>query len=739
MMKVAITREEALAELARRRGQKQQAQEPVDTGPEDAITPENFNDLSAFGELAREQGPLKSMAINTGKGMYTIGRGLGLTDKPDIAEQRAMEALKKERPYTSFIGETLGEAIPITAAELAATGLAAAPIVSGATKKIAERVGYDTIKTMIPEVIRIHAPNVAYGTALGATISRGAGEDEYGQATGAALGGVTAGLGGPVQNIMHRYANKLFSKITGKAPARTLFTPDGLPSEELQGVLNKAGLDLSDLKASSIELIEGLAPDADPEQLARLARYKNIDPNFPVTKGDLTRDTKQQALEARLLESMADPNADPMRALRREQSSMIEGRVRGMAEETGSAKEFGESVKDALTRREENLNTRIRRLYGLAKKNANEIKDVPFDLEEFKDVLPNADDMRQISIYEPGKVKALKSLLAEFGLTKSKEALAVAQETGVKKITPLSVGNFDTFRKHLNYLMESKDAKYMANLIMPIKKRLDDATDDLISQLEDAGVDEASQKVIIPLKYARKTVYQMKREFSPKDIVGRLTDFKSGSNASVIEASQAYGKLVGKDQPIEWLQRSVDSLRKSGFKGKKAMGNLQAATMLDIIDYSTKAQTRMINGQVMVSPAMFTKKLKDIGEDRLKLIFQSNPKGYRDLMKISKSMEDLTVSSMATPKGSAAVNMDAMLSIIRNIPGLGPYAAKLAGGVATVSKLGASRMDMATAMKSMPDVKQTVKMLEQTNPRLLNALGVAALTPEGEDEYGENY
>ena len=169
------------------------------------------------------------------------------------------------------------------------------------------------------------------------------------------------------------------------------------------------------------------------------------------------------------------------------------------------------------------------------------------------------------------------------------------------------------------------------------------------------------------------------------------------------------------------------------------MGNLQAATMLDIIDYSTKAQTRMINGQVMVSPAMFTKKLKDIGEDRLKLIFQSNPKGYRDLMKISKSMEDLTVSSMATPKGSAAVNMDAMLSIIRNIPGLGPYAAKLAGGVATVSKLGASRMDMATAMKSMPDVKQTVKMLEQTNPRLLNALGVAALTPEGEDEYGENY
>ncbi len=63
-------------------------------------------------DLASEQSLPQAAAIAIGKGMYDIGRGLGIIDPATETESQGYKALEAERPITTTVGQAVGQSAP---------------------------------------------------------------------------------------------------------------------------------------------------------------------------------------------------------------------------------------------------------------------------------------------------------------------------------------------------------------------------------------------------------------------------------------------------------------------------------------------------------------------------------------------------------------------------------------------------------------------------------------------------
>ena len=663
-------------------------------------------------------GFLQTGAIKTGEGLFKIGRALGLAEPADEAEKKALAALEKERPVVSAVGEMVGEAMPF------------APISPSGPATLAGKVGLTGLQKILSSTLAKATISGGIGATEGVMVAKGEGKDGLGQTTAEGIGGSIAFLSEIIFPRVSRLGGQIVRRVTGRAPKSTILTPDGLPTQELQEVLERTGLSFEDLTQGALESLANQPAGINLAQAQRIARFDEL--GLPYTRGDITKDFIQQAQEARLVDSAADLSADPLRHLRIEQSDKLTQKIHEMVDKAGVAGELGDSLKQALSGRDNILGRRKNALYKKAAQEAEKIEFLPFPVDNIKHAIPDAKTFRRIERYQEKDVQKLKDLLTEFGIETNENSLSRLASKGIEP-EPLNLANYDDFRTALNEVMDYSytQPNKMAVLVGPIKDALDRETDSLVEVLGKNHA--ANKKVIAPLKKARETAFQQRTEFSPSSITGRLIKPKSDGVSQVIEASKVYESIVGTNKAIEPLERVVESLKKSGSQGRVAMGNLQAATIMDLLDSSLKAQTRRINNVQILSPPGFTKRFQKIGDDKLKLIFQSNPEGYRQLKKISKVMEDLTVDGGAVPKGSASVNMDALLTILRGIPGAGGIIGRVAGGMATLAKMGGNRVDVAKAMRVKPEIEYAYNYLDMVAPSILAAWGIEGLTG-GNDE-----
>jgi hypothetical protein len=332
--------------------------------------------------------------------------------------------------------------------------------------------------------------------------------------------------------------------------------------------------------------------------------------------------------------------------------------------------------------------------------------------------------LREIGDLSPGQTESVLNLLAEFGIDRSEEGLKRLKDKSIDPIT-LDIGSFDVFRKSLGRI-ERSDPNHAINVITgPIKDALDNEADNLATTLQKAGITDAN--VLEPLIEARKTVRQLKTEFSPQAITGRLIDVKRDGVTPVIEASQVFKNIVGTNKPIELLERTITSLKKAGPKGIQAIGDLQAATVLDLIESAFKAESRKVQGVKTFGSIPFTKRMAQIGDDKLKLIFSTSPGLLTELKKVSALAEDLTPPSGAVPKGSASVILDSMnklgiMSILGKIPGGGLFAE----GITRLAEGQANRAALNKALDARPDLKRVVSVIESELPSIAVAFGVMA-------------
>ena len=83
---------------------------------------ESMGKKSRIEQLASDVSAPEALAISAGKGLYDIGRGTGLVDPASDIEKQAYEELEKQRPVTTFIGETAGQSAPFVLPASAAFG-----------------------------------------------------------------------------------------------------------------------------------------------------------------------------------------------------------------------------------------------------------------------------------------------------------------------------------------------------------------------------------------------------------------------------------------------------------------------------------------------------------------------------------------------------------------------------------------------------------------------------------------
>lgn len=650
--------------------------------------------LDPYQELAKEQGMFQTGAIAAGRGLAKIVRALGAEDImgtgfPGVEtpeERQAFQALERERPVATAVGEAVGEALPFAAVPVGA--------VPGTIGRVAAATGL--------------------GALEGGLIKRGEGATETEQLAGAGIGGAIAGGMEAILPVIGRIGGKIIRRVTGKTPKGSVVDAAGRPSQELAEALQKSGMSFDDLQQGTIEFMQKQQAGAVPEQAARAARFKEV--GIPATRGDITQEFGQQAVESRLFEAAADPLGDPLRSLRLQQSEGIKQNLESLVERSGVPENVGDAIKDALSGKKAMLKAQKNALYRKAAAAADDAGVLPFPTENIEAAIPDQRKIDRIARIKGSQVNGVTDLLSEFGILPPKEGIEPIQ---------LSIQNFDDFRMALGQLERADQTGATSVIVGPIREALDLEAENIDTIFKKAGV---KNEVLEPLKDARDTVRQLKTEFDPKGTVGRLIEPKGQAGDQVIEASKVFNDIVGTNQPIEKLEKTLTALKQAGPKGIKAIGDLQAATVRDVIDQAFKAETRRVQGVKTFGAVPFKRRLAQIGEDKLNLIFSTNKPLLKELKKVAAVADDLIPPSGAIPKGSASVILDSLnkagiMTILGKVPGGGLFAE----GINRLAEGQANRSALKQAMNASPDIRRTISLIESEMPSMASALGIATV------------
>lgn len=658
-------------------------------------SPEQIASDAAAAQLASEQGPLQSLAIGMGKGFYNIGRGLGIAEPADEVENKYYAALSNESPISTTAGEIIGESAPF--------------VIPGA--------GAGKIASVVPRA----AAMAGLGAAQGAVSARGRGEDLTGQMVSGTVGGAVAGGIELALPYIGRAAGAVVRRVTGADPRGALIDAAGRPTAELQDALAKSGLSYDDLAQKAMQELTAATPGTNPQQAARAALFQTE--GIPATKGAITKEFGQQAQEARLAESVNDAASDPFRAELLKQSEAVRGNLDDLITRLGVPERTGEAIKDALSGQKSLLKSEKSALYKKAAKQAEDLGIMPIIPDNIAAAVPEENVARRISRLVPGQVGAIDDLLIEFGIKGAPEGFA-------GKVTPLSLNNLEDFRSAINTIERSDNTGAIKVLSGPIKSALDEEAELMAEAVENSGVQGASE-LIGTLKQARSKVRELKTEFSPQAVSGKLIEVKRDGVTPIVEASKVTQALFSKAMPVEQLKKTLSNLAKQGDKGKQAIGDLQATAAMQLMDEAFGASSRTINGVKTFGPGAFQAAIKRIGDDKLNLIFSNNKEALAKIKNLEKISTLMQPPSGAVPKGSASVNLDLAKRLFASkIPGAGQVLDLLD----TVKASGATRREVEAALDARPDIAKLAMAINRDYPSLATAIGIAGYGQSKEPE-----
>lgn len=657
---------------------------------------ESMGQKSIIEQLASDVSTPESLAISAGKGLYDIGRGLGMVGPASDIEKQAYQELESQRPVSTFIGETVGQSAPFVLPASAA----------GLIPNAAGRVGASTL----------------IGATEGGAIANA---EDQSIIKGAGIGGTITGAAEVFFPILGRVSRKVWNDAVGGTPKGALVDKQGQPSPEMQSALESAGLTWEDMKKTAADMLGAQEPGSDPTQAARAAGFEQI--GAPYSKGQITKDFAQRKQEQALLES-TEAAADPYRNEMLRQSDAFKGELTSIVDSLGLSNDVGSSLKEALTSRKAILKKDKNDLYKKLGEEAKSVEGIPVLTDGIAASMPDDGVVRDISALAPNQSKALNDLLVEFGIKQEEEVVADALKRGIKP-QALGLDNFESFRKRLNNIERSDISGAISNITGPIKRALDDEIDLASRALEGAGGDIAQTA-----KAARKANALYKTEFDQAKITSKLIDsVKRGSTQPKIEASKAYDKVMAKGAPIEDLQRVLESLGKEGALGERAIKELQGKAVLDLVDSAFSAQSRQIQGSRVFGATPYSKQFEAL-KPKLDILFANNKGDLNRLNNLYNRAQDIIPPSGAVPKGSAGYFIDALnkmgvYSIMSKFPAAGPVLELFR----TMGEKSSNRKFVEKALNAKPDVKAAAYRLDRDYPQIAASLGIAGISKEQEE------
>lgn len=639
--------------------------------------------------------------VGIGKGMHTIGRGIGVLDDVHPSARQAGNMLTEDSgaamagDIAGMAAATLPAMLPISGAGLKTYG--AGRVLIPAAEKLLTRIGLGAIT----------------GATEGAVVARGEGGDAD-QTLAGGVGG--AAIGGAMEiliPVLGRMGSRVFNAL-GRKPKGALITAAGEPTEELLAALKESGTTFDALTDDAVEFIANQKPGAVADEVARLARFKSQ--GIRATKGDISQGFADQAAESRLLSMAQNDAAEPLRQYKLGQSNDFVKAVNDLVDGLGVPDEAGASIKSALAGRESLLRSQKNALYKQAAEMAPELNQVPIFGDAIIEALPDKRTLRRLSRMEGSQIRALQDMLVEFGLDTSDEAVEAFTKSG-GEITPLTLGNLEDFRAGLN-LISRADKTGAANVAVgPVLGALDGEADEIAKALADSGID-AGEEVLATLGAARSTTRQLKTEFSPNSVVGRLTGKKPDGFTPIVEASKVTKEIAR--QPVEQVQLTMSSLFKAGDEGKKAIADMQASVVLEALESALKAPSRKTAGIETVGGNQFAKYLDKFGDDRLAILFKGNEKALTALRGLKQTGLDMMPADRAVPKGSAPVILDAL-----NRLGRAPGVAAVVEAASFVLRAGSDERAVAKAIAAKPEWVRAVSEMDRIAPNVVTALGLS--------------
>lgn len=647
-----------------------------------------FSREAYYKELNRNLSPVERFATAFDRGVTRLGEGLFQKEPPEV---KAAAGDLTSNYASGMAGDIVGKAAPLLPlAAVGAPGTVAGRALPAATSTLG----------------RIGAAGAA-GALEGGLIAQSEGQNTFSGAGAGAAIGATAEAALP---FLGRIAGKVYRSAFGTEPVGQLIDMAGQPTPALNAALRKAGMSFSDLTDEAVDFVARQSPGANPEQVARAARFKSQ--GIDGTQGMITQDFQQQAKEARLAEMLNDQTAEPLRQRLSEVSGQFTDAVEGFAGSMGSSRMAGESTKDALERSKELLRAKKNRAYNQAAKLAQEAGGIPVPTDDIAAAIPN-DFRRRARALPKGDVKAFNELMVEFGIDQSPEAVEAFTKKG-GRVIPLSIENAEEFRVALKDFGSGvgEYAPRWQSLTRGMLDAFDETLDDMSETLP-GDVGKA-------LKSARAANRTYKTEFSPQSLAGRMINTRPDGFTPVIEASQVMQQL--RTRPVEQLQRTLSVMAKSGRKGQLAIKNMRAAVVLDALEQATKAPSNKYGGKQLANTAQFSKYLDQrFGRERLEMLFRGQGDALRQLDALMQTGLDIQPPAKAMPKGSAAVNMDVMRAFQQKI---GPALYALATPVRAVVAAGVDRAGVNRALS--PKVASEAQAFVSAYPRLAALTGIAS-------------
>jgi hypothetical protein len=388
-----------------------------------------------------------------------------------------------------------------------------------------------------------------------------------------------------------------------------------------------------------------------------------------IYKGELTQKLKDQRMQKELAEASSASGESYRQgvAARAEELKSDLAEASGRPGETASSimDEAGGFIKESLIEKEKSMRAEKNRLYEEGIDAASDLNNVFVDKTNMVANAPKMSEMMEI--YDantiPKHTAALQKLFYKYGLNElvPERSLKTFEKSGKIDRTPLSIANFERFRQGLNRISRENRGSSLYEIINPVK----DAFDFELGEMAKAkGTENLPPEVYKPLREARAIVTDMKTQFSPKQLTGKLVAYNKDGFTPLVEASKVYDKMLAKSMPKEQIQSTLYNLSKSGADGKKAIATLQSAVVLDLVESSFGK-----NG--VFDTAAFKRRIKSIGQDKLEIIFKNNPSVIKKLKNYDK-IADTISNNVRTKPGwfQNFITSFGLINIMGRVPGL---------------------------------------------------------------------
>lgn len=567
--------------------------------------------------------PVEAGLIGVGRGLTTIGRGVGLAEQETVEETQGIDELKQLRPTAMGTGEIIGQVAPFVPLGLGAAAIASLPARVGAS--------------------------MALGATEGGIIRKGEGGDFSDTIQGGGVGALVAGsveLGVP---IFGRLGGRIIRRITGQPPTSPVLMPNGQPSQELAESLEQAGLSFDDIGLEAQRLLQ-TGDVLDPAALARRGFLE--EQGLIPTRAQVTGDPGDFQSQQELFKS---PNR-VRRALEGQETELSNRFENAITATGGSANASRSTAIDLIADRSIDQDRAISEAYKAAREAAPLAKVVrPNNSVAFIRSIAGSDNATG------GLAGAARDILRARGLLPAKGL----QIQG--RVTPEVA---ESIRIDMNGLYDSL-TPFGRQKLAGLKDSLDKDVQEGVGFDVFKEARAAKAKFEKDLSRAKVNKFDKRKKNLVRDIFENKVNPDRFLNEAIISKSirsddveQLKRFLIG-DESSQGPLTLAKTIEADG-AGRAAWNDIRLEAMQRIKNDSFKD----IGGQEFITATRLQKALDTFGRDKLRVLFSGEERKFlNDLGRVTKIREPK--ASTAIGRGPSSQAIQKLETGLKKIPLIG--------------------------------------------------------------------